>query len=121
MDITQDNSNKLKRITEKGKSVSIQYRNIQVLTREMLRVYQDIFPNIMTEVLLLSQTLILDDNIEHQPDLSTRTVKSVYYDTESLGYLAPKIWKLIPPQLKKVESCYPYLFSLSSLLLKPLT
>ena len=54
MDITQDNSNKLKRITEKGKSVSIQYKNIQVLTREMLRVYQDIFPNIMTEVLLLS-------------------------------------------------------------------
>ena len=70
----------------------------------MLRVYQDIFPNIMTEVLLLSQTLILDDNIEHQPDLSTRPVKSVYYDTESLGYLAPKIWKLIPLQLKKVES-----------------
>ena len=60
----------------------------------MLRVYQDIFPNIMTEVLLLSQTLIR----------STRPVKSVYYDTESLGYLVPKIWKLIPPQLKKVES-----------------
>ena len=60
----------------------------------------------MTEVLLLSQTLILDDNITHQLDLSTRPIKSVYYGTESLGYLGPKIWKLIPAHFKEVESLW---------------
>ena len=68
----------------------------------MFRVYWDIFPNIMTEVFPLSQTLILDNNIKHQPDFSTRPVKSVHYGIESLGYLGLNIWELIPAQLKKV-------------------
>ena len=45
----------------------------------------------MTEVFPLSQPL--NSNIRHQPDFSQRLVKDVYYGTESLGYLGPKIWK----------------------------
>ena len=34
---------------------------------------------------------------------STRTVESIYYGTESLGFLGPKIWELVPAQVKNVD------------------
>ena len=55
----------------------------------------------MTEVIPLSQPL--NYTIRHQPDFSTRIVKSVHYGTESLGFLGPEIWELVSAQLKNVE------------------
>ena len=49
-------------------------------------------------------SLLLNYNIRHQPDFSQRTVKSVYYGTESLGFLGPNILELFPAQLKNTES-----------------
>ena len=74
---------------QKDNSLSIHNRSIQVLAAKMFRVYKGIIPKIMTEVFPLIQPL--NYNIRHQPDFSTRTVKSVYYSTESLGFLGPKI------------------------------
>ena len=38
--------------------------------------------------------------------LISRNVKTVYYGTESISYLAPKIWELFPKEIKKGEK-YP--------------
>ena len=54
----------------------------------------------MTMVFLLTQSLIY--NIGHRPDLSARSIKTVYYGTESLGCLGTKICELVPTQLKYV-------------------
>ena len=56
---------------------------------------------IMTGVFLLS--LLLNYNIRHQPYFLARTVKSVYYGTELLGFLGPKILEIVPAQLKNAE------------------
>ena len=36
--------------------------------------------------------------------LSIRQVSSVYHGTESLSFLGPKIWKLVPSEIKQSES-----------------
>ena len=36
--------------------------------------------------------------------LISRNVKTVYYGTKSILYLAPKIWELIPKEIKNRES-----------------
>lgn len=54
--------------------------------------------NIMTEVFPMSPPLYY--NITHQPDFSTRPVKSVYYSPKSLGCLGPMNWKLVTARLK---------------------
>ena len=38
----------------------------------------------------------------------SRNVKTVYYGTESISYLAPKIWELIPKEIKNSESLYSF-------------
>ena len=38
--------------------------------------------------------------------LITRNVTTVYYGTESISDLAPKIWELIPKEIKNSESLY---------------
>ena len=34
----------------------------------------------------------------------SRHVKTVKYDTDSLAYIAPKIWELVPNKMKNLES-----------------
>ena len=68
----------------------------------MFRVCKGISPKIMTEVFPLSQPL--NYNIRHQSEFSTRIVQSVFFGIELLGYLGPKIWNLIPTQVKNEES-----------------
>ena len=54
-------------------------------TTEMFRVSKGIYPKIMTGIFPLKQ--LLNYNIRHQPDFSTRLVTVVYYCAETLGYL----------------------------------
>ena len=74
----------------------------QVLSREMFGVYNGISPNIMTEAFPLSQAL--NYSIRHQLDFSTRTLKSVHYGTELLGFLRSKSLELVLAQPKNAES-----------------
>ena len=43
-------------------------------------------------------------DIRSKHTFTTRIVKTVYYETESLSYLASKVWELIPNNIKSLES-----------------
>ena len=43
-------------------------------------------------------------DIRNREIFYTRPVKSIYHDAESLSYLAPKIWELVPESIKSAES-----------------
>ena len=92
--IYHETTSSFEELLQKDNSVSIHYRNIQVLATKILRVYKGTSPKIMDEAFRLSQPL--NYNLKHQPDFSTRPVKGFYYGTESLGslgYLVPaQIW-----------------------------
>ena len=43
-------------------------------------------------------------NLRTKPNFSSRQVHSVHHGTESLSFLGPKIWELVPEDTKQSES-----------------
>ena len=93
-----DDLSSFEELLERGNSVSVRKRNIQCLAIELYKVFNDICPDIMKNVFPLSASSNCD--IRSRCTFTTRSVKTVYYETESLSYLAPKVWELIPKNIK---------------------
>ena len=43
-------------------------------------------------------------NLRNQPELTVRPMKTVHYGLNYLAYLGPRIWELLPNNLKRLES-----------------
>ena len=82
-------------LLEIDNSVSVHNRNIRCLAIDIM--YS------MTYVLILWSTSSNYD-IRSRRTFTTRPVKTVYYGTGSLSYLAPKVWELIPNNIKSLEN-----------------
>ena len=88
-------------LLERGNSVSVHNRNIQCLAIELCKVFNGIYPDIMKDVFHVSTSSI---TISGADALSPPDQLKLYYGSESLSYLAPKIWELIPNNIKSLEN-----------------
>ena len=43
-------------------------------------------------------------NFRQNRDFRIRSVKSVYHGSESISYLGPKIWQIVPAKIKETNS-----------------
>ena len=68
---------------------------------EIYKVMQGISPPLLNEVLVSGQC-----NYEFRGNnfLESRRVKSVKYGTESISSLAPKIWEILPNEIKDSDT-----------------
>ena len=73
-------------LLNKHSSISIHIRNIQGLAIEMFKFYKGLF-KLKTRNLLNSRQV---------SEFSRSLVKTVYHETESMSYLGPKIWDVLP-------------------------
>ena len=89
-------------LLERDYSVSVHNRNIQCLAIELYKIFNGIYSDIINDVFPLSTSSNYDIRSRHT--FTTRSVKTVYYETESLPYLVPKIWKIIPNNIKSIEN-----------------
>ena len=92
------------RITYGDRSSSVtrawfRHRNIQPLVTEMFKVKNNIAPEIMKEIFAPKMSPYDLRNIHL---FKRRRVNSLWHDTESVFYLGPKIWDLVPDEIKKV-------------------
>ena len=60
---------------------------------EASQILHDVFP--LTE----SSTY----NLRFQPKFGTRPIRTVHYGSNSLRFLGPKIWEIVPSELKRCE------------------
>ena len=100
--VYNDNQSTFEELLEKDNTVSVHQRNLQFLAIESYKVANGISPDLMKEVFPLN-----DDsgyNLRNKRTFKSRRVKSMRYGTDSLAYLAPKIWELVPNEIKAVES-----------------
>ena len=67
----------------------------------MFKVYNNIAPPIFMEIFNKRNP---NYQLRHTSHFSIPPVGSVYNGTESLSFLGPKIWDVVPTELKKVES-----------------
>ena len=87
-------------LLEKDKSVSIHSRNLQILATEMCKIKNDLSPLIVTE--LFEQRNEQHYDLRNKPLLLTiLPERKIYHGSESILFLGPKIWNILPHVLKK--------------------
>ena len=77
-------------------------RNIQRLAIEMLRFYNGLSPSLMNSIFKLRAEN--PPNLRHFSEFSRPMVKSIYHGTESISFLGPKIWDILPEKLKNIDN-----------------
>ena len=82
--------------------MSIHHRNVQILASGMFMVYTGSPTDFLNEVFSLKPPS--NYNLRNLPEFTVRPVKTVHFGLNSLAYLGPRIWELLPNNLKILES-----------------
>ena len=90
-----------KELLNKNKTVSIHQKNLQVLATEILKAKLNISPEISKELFFFN---VRNYNFRSQSTLKRIKTNYVYFGSESLSSLAPKIWDLVPDSFKNENS-----------------
>ena len=100
--IYSDKQSSYETLLEKDGSVSIHNRNLQILATEMYKVSKGLSPSIITELFRCR-----DDqryNLRNITDFTIPAIRTVYHGSESISFLGPKIWNMLPDRLKNANS-----------------
>ena len=96
-----DRTSTFDKLLNKNNSVSIHHRNLKVLVTELYKVKSNMAPEILNEIF---QNRTSSYTLRTNSSFAVRPVHSVYRGTESLSFLGPKIWELVPEDVKQSES-----------------
>ena len=100
--IYNDKTLSFEQLLENDNSLSIHHRNIQALVIEMYKVTNRLSPEIMSEIFQISEKSRY--NLRYTSQFTIPPIHSVYNGRESVSFMGPKIWKLIPPAFKQIKS-----------------
>ena len=96
-----DRKSSFEKLLRKGITVSIHHRNLQDLATEILKIKNNMTSEILNEIF---QKRTLSHNLRKDSSFYVWQVHSVYHRTESQSFLGPKIWELVPENIKQSES-----------------
>ena len=88
------------KLLEKSNSVSMHQRNLQILAIEMFKVSNGLSPVLMNDIFKLRGEKTY--NLRKLSQFYRPKINSVYNGTESVSFLGPKIWHLVPNELKDI-------------------
>ena len=74
---------------------------MQALATEMFKIHRGLSPDFLRETFVPKISLY---NLRWNNTFERRQVHSVYYGTESLSFLGPKSWYLVPLEFKQLGS-----------------
>ena len=100
-----DKTSSFEKLLETDRSVPIHIRNLQILATEFFKESKDVAPAIFSEVFSKRS---VQYNLRHASEFYVPNVKNNFHGTESLSYLGPKIWNLVPKELKELSSLRAY-------------
>ena len=100
--IYNDKASTFKELLEKDNSVSIHYRNIQALAVEIYKVANGMSPEIMNKIFQLREKSHY--NLPYTSEFIAPPIHSVYHGSEPASHLGPKIWVLIPPVIRQIDT-----------------
>ena len=99
--VYNDNESTFEDLLKKDNSVSIHHKNIRLLAIELYKVKNNLSTHLMSEIFHLRN---IDYNLHSQTDFKQCPVNTVNYGLKSLRYLAPKIWDIIPIEIRNSGS-----------------
>ena len=83
-------------------SVLIHIRNLQALAIKLYKIVNGFSAEIMKDVFPFNTNSSY--NIKNRRTFHSRPIRTVYFGSETLLCLGPKIWELIPESFKTLES-----------------
>ena len=100
--INNDKQSSFDELLQKDDSVSIHMRNIQILATEMYKLINNLSSPTMNRVFKLNSDSRY--NLRQISQFSRSLVKPVCHGTESISYLGPKIWDILPDDYKTIQN-----------------
>ena len=99
--VYKDNYSSYVDLLAKDKSFTIHQRNIQSLAIELFKVKRNLSNVIMSNILKIRA---LTYNLRSQTDFVRGCVNIRRYGLNALSYFAPKVWDMIPSEIKNINS-----------------
>ena len=87
-------------LLEKDGCVLIHERNLQVLVTEMYKASNGLSTPLMKDIFPINRNPY---NLRQNSQFSRPPLHTVYHGTKSISNLQPKIWDLIPSNLKEIS------------------
>ena len=100
--IYNDKQSSFTELLNKDSSDSIHIRNIQRLSIEMFRFYNGLSPSLMKNIFKLRAEKLY--NLRHVFEFYRPMVRSVHHGIETISYVGPKLWDIMPEKLKNIEN-----------------
>ena len=100
--VYNDKKSNFNELLVKDDSVSIHHQNLQKLVVEMFKISSGFSPSILNELFQFREQIPYE--LRQRPQIQIPWVHSVFSGTESLKLLGPKIWTLVPNEMKRLES-----------------
>ena len=73
----------------------------KTLATEMYKILNVLSPDIMQDIFEIKSNFY---NTRDAPAFSSRNIKTVRYGLKTISYMAPKIWNLVPKEMKQVTT-----------------
>ena len=98
--VYKDDISSFEELLTRDNSFTIHERNIQTLAIELYKIVNRLSPKIMDLIFPLKDKIRYpNENI-----FITKTIKTVSWGSESLANLGPKIWNIIPDNIKSIQN-----------------
>ena len=104
--VYSDKTSDFSELLENDCSVSIHYENIQQLATDNFTVSKDLYPEIVKGMLQFRKEIPY--NLRQRSQLYIPPVRTAFSGTESITFLGPKIWELIPDEMIELESLWEF-------------
>ena len=104
--VYQNNNLSFNELLELDNAVTIHHRNLQVLVTEIFKVKNNLSPEIMKQVFDIQEP-----RYNFRSDISQfkkESIKTTYYGIQSVRFLGPKIWDIIPDNIKNCQSLHEF-------------
>ena len=98
--VYNDFMNTFDELLTKDKSFTIHHRNIQTLVIEIYKVINNMSPEIMKEIFVLKSNCMYNTG----ELFVTHNVPTEHYGKATSSYLGPKIWNIIPNEIKSAAT-----------------
>ena len=92
-----DNNSSFDELLKEAGSVSIHHRNIQQLAIEIYKALNNLSSQLMSELFMIKENKY---KLRNEVILASNLPRSTNYGINSVSHLAPKIWELIPNELR---------------------
>ena len=96
------NKSSFQELLDKDKGVTIHVKNVRALVVEIFKVSNNYSTSLMSEIFDKRNNVY---DFRNPSEFARRNVRNVFNGTESTSFLGPKIWDVVPSELKQFRNC----------------